>query len=171
MKILINTLQQRIGLLVSIVALVVLINNIIDRFLRVGTIIYVISDVSVWMLFLTILPFVVSIFIENRLLKVLQVMLILLTGVMNIMDAYNEVYGPGLFLTGWVLMWSYGFLEQYKKIKNVLFFLFLIIVSQVSAIVHNKGAIYAGLATFEYFLFIMMFILTQLGLNCFLLRD
>lgn len=155
----IGTVQKKIGLMVSIVGLVVLINNIIDRFLENSTINYVFGDISVWLLFLTLLPFILSVFFESKLLKILQIVLIIFTGVVNIMDAYDTIYGPGMFLAGWLLMRHYGFMDNYRKTKYILFFLFLVVISQVSAIIHNEGAIYAGLAILQYSVFIILLII------------
>ena len=159
MKSSINTVQQRIGLLVTIVGLFVLSDNILTRYYEGKTITYVLSGISVWLLFLIIIPFIISVFFENRFLKLIQVTFILLTGVINIMESFNEVYGPGMFLAGWLLMRHYGFLDRYRKIKYTLFLVFLIGLSQVSAIIHNQGAIDAGLATLEYSAFIILLII------------
>lgn len=159
MKKYLRTVQQRIGVMISVVGLAVLIDNIIKRYIDGGTFIYIISGISVWLLFLTLIPFFISIFFENKLFKIVQIVFILFTGVINIMDSYETIYGPGMFLAGWLLMRHYGFMDNYRKTKYMLFFLFLIAISQVSAIIHNQGAIYAGLAILQYSAFIILLII------------
>jgi len=153
-----TTVQQRIGFLVSVVGIVVLIDNIIHRYIREPTFLYVVGALSVWLLFLMIIPFIFSIFVENKSLKIVQVTMILFMGILNILDAYNEIYGPGMFLAGWLLMRHYGFVERYQKTKYVLLFITLIGLSQISAIVHNQGAIDAGMGTLQYSAFIIIFV-------------
>ncbi len=155
-----TTVQNRIGLLVSVVGTIVLIDNIIARYIiGNGSFEYIISGISVWLLFLTIIPFIISIFIESWLVKVLQVTFIILTGVINIMESFSEIYGPGMFLAGWLLMRHYGFMDKYRKIKYALFLVFLIGISQVSAIIHNQGVIGAGIEILEYSAFIILLII------------
>lgn len=145
--------------MISVVGLAVLIDNIIKRYIDGGTFIYIISGISVWLLFLTLIPFFISIFFENKLFKIVQIVFILFTGVINIMDSYETIYGPGMFLAGWLLMRHYGFMDNYRKTKYMLSFLFLIAISQVSAIIHSQGAIYAGLAILQYSAFIILLII------------
>ena len=154
----ISTVQQRIGLLISIVGLFVLVDNIITCYMLDYTFSEIISDITVWLLLLTIIPFSISVFIESRLIKVFQVILIIFTGVMNILDSYNTIYGPGMFLAGWLLMRHYGFMDGYRKTKYILFLVFLIVISQISAIMHNQGTTDAGLEILEYSVFIIIFI-------------
>ena len=155
----IGTVQQRIGLMISIIGLATVVSNIIDLTLEENTIRYVYGNISVWLLFLTLIPFFISVFYENRFLKFLQIGLIIFTGIVNIMDSYSDVYGPGMFFAGWLLIRHYGFFERYKIVKHVLFFVLLVGLSQVSAIIHNQGAIDAGIEILLYTAFIIIFII------------
>ena len=152
----ISTVQKRAGILITIVGFSVIITNIIKRYNESGTIGYVVSGISVWLLFLIIVPFIISIFIESRFLKIVQIVFILFTGVVNIMESYKEFYGPGMFLAGWLLMRHYGFMDSYKKVKNILFLFALVVLSQISAIIHSQGTFYVGLTTLEYTLFLII---------------
>ena len=154
-----STVQQRIGLLISVVGIIAVIDNIIERYIAGGTIIFVISGITVWLLFITILPFIISIFIENKILKIVQILLLIFTGIVNIMDAFNQIYGPGMFLAAWLLMRHYGFMDNYRKIKYILFLFFLIMLSQISAIIHDEGAFFAGMEILQYALFIVTFVI------------
>ncbi len=154
-----GTIQQRIGLLICSIGIFVLIDNIIQSYIIGGSVMFVLTDYTVWLFFFTMLPFLISIFVEHRFIKIIQVGLILFTGVINILNEYNTIYGPGLFFAGWLLSRQYGFLEKYRKIKYFLFLIFLVILSQISAIIHNRGAISAGLEILEYSVFIIIFIM------------
>lgn len=159
MKRLIGTVQQRIGLLISSVGLFVLVDNIIKRYMdSKGSLEYIIAGTSVWFLFLTILPFIFSIFIESNILKMIQFIVILLMGFMSMIESYDTVYGPGLILAAWLLMRHYGYFDNYRKIKYTLFLVILIIVSQISAMINGQGVIYAGMAMLEYSVFIIVFL-------------
>ena len=118
----------------------------------------IINEPSIWVLFLTIVPFIISVFVENKVLKILQSIFIVFTGIMSMMESYDTVYGPGMFLAAWLLMRYYGYFDNYRKTKYIIFLLILIIVSQVSAFINGDGVIYSGLAMFEYSVFIITFI-------------
>ena len=155
----IQSVQKQVGLLISIVGIVVIVTNFIKIYEGSGSIIYTISDISVWLLLLNVLPFIISIFLENRFLKIVQIFFILLAGVINIMDDYSEFYGPGLFLTAWLLMRHYGFMDNYRKTKYISFLFILVVLSQLSAFRHNEGTVYAGMLTLEYAVFIVAIVI------------
>ena len=154
-----ETVQKRIGLMVSFSGLIMIITNIVNRTIRVDFE-YAMSGKGVWLLFLIIVPFIISIFLENRILKILQIAFLVLTGAINIVGGgYREFYGPGMFLGAWLLMRHYGFLEKYGKLKNVLFLVFLVGLSQGSAAIHSEESVYAGLTTLLYSLFLVLLLI------------
>jgi len=153
-----TTVQKRIGILISVVGLFALVDNIISVYVRgSGNWIYVLKDSGVWLLSITIIPFIISIFLENKILKIIQSIFILFTGIMSMMQSYNSVYGPGMILAGWLLMRHYGYFENYRKTKYIIYLLFIIIISQISAFINGDGIINAGLAMLEYSIFIITF--------------
>lgn len=160
MKGLMDTVQKRIGLLISVVGLVAVASNFFKRLLS-GDFIYALTGLTVWSVFLFTLPFIVSIFVENGLLKKLQILAFALAGTLNIIDAYQEFYGPGLFLAAWLLMRHYGYLEKQGKIKNVVILSLITALSQLSAFLHRfdnvyvNDGIYAGFSTLLYSLFLV----------------
>ena len=154
-----DTVQKRIGLMISIIGLSMVITNIINRTIRVDFI-YAVTGISVILLFLQTVPFIVSVFIENRFLKYLQVAMFFAVGVINIMESgYREFYGPAMFLAAWLLMRHYGFLERAKKVKNAAILIVLVGLSQLSAALQSDESIYAGLTTLLYTLFLILLIL------------
>jgi len=157
-----DTVQKRIGILVSLIGITVVLSNINYRVVRGQDFYQIISAVTVTFLFLTTTPFIVSIFVESRLLKILQITVFFLTGGLNILsNNYQEFYGPAMFLTGWLLMRHYGFLETYPKTKNTITMMMVIGFSQVSAIINHPehGGAYAGLVTLAFSLFLIIIIL------------
>jgi DNA-binding CsgD family transcriptional regulator len=162
MKGFIDTVQKRIGLLVSGIGLVVIAANILNQMQQHGHDLWgALSTVIVWLLFITLLPFLLSVFIESQLLKALQVGIFFFTGIMNILTVgYVEFYGPAMFLAGWLLMQHYGFLDTYRNTKNALILVLLVGFTQVSAFIHKTGeGAYAGLTTLAFFLFLIALIL------------
>lgn len=162
MKGIINTVQKRIGLLVGSIGLVVVIANITNQMQQFGhTFFETLQNVIVWLLFLSILPFILSVFIESLLLKNLQIIILFFTGIMNILTVgYVEFYGPAMFLAGWLLMRHYGFLDTYPRTKNIIILGLLVGFTQISAAIHNTGeGAYAGLTTLAFFLFLIVLIL------------
>ena len=159
MNIILNTVQKKVGLLVSAVGLFVITDNFLKGYMETNSILVTVTSIGIWLLFLTTLPFVLSIFIESKILKLFQGGLFLFTGIINILDDYNAIYGPGMFFAAWLLMRHYGFFDNYKKIKYIIFLVFLIVLSQISAFIHNNGAIGAGFEVLEYTMFIVILVL------------
>jgi DNA-binding CsgD family transcriptional regulator len=159
MKNIANSVQKQIGLMISIIGFIALSKNIIEIIIIGENILQNLSSLSVMILFLTLIPFVFSVFIENRYLKGLQIVVLLLTGIINIMESYNTVYGPGMFFAAWLLIRHYGFFDNHRKIKYSIFLSSLVILSQISAIIHNQGAIDSGYEILIYTSFIIMFVI------------
>jgi DNA-binding CsgD family transcriptional regulator len=157
----IDTVQKRIGLLVSVIGIAVVFTTLINRVVRGQELHQALAAITVWFLFLTIIPFILSVFIESGLLKTIQIAVFFLTGGLNILsNRYQEFYGPAMFLAGWLLMRHYGFLETYPKTKNAIVLIMVVGFSQLSAAIHSPdiGA-YAGLTTLAFSLFLIILIL------------
>lgn len=160
MKIFADTVQKRIGLLISAVGLAVVLGNIV-RELAYGSLFEALAHFSVWSVFLFTLPFILSVFIESPILKGLQIFIFAAVGSLNIIDAYQEFYGPGMFLAAWLLARHYGYMERHTKAKNVAFILTITLLSQLSAFIHRSDAaysndgLYAGFSTLMYTLFLV----------------
>jgi DNA-binding CsgD family transcriptional regulator len=150
-----DTVQKKIGLLLSIIGIAVVITNFIYRLQR-GDILYALGGVSVWSASLYTTPFIISIFIEGRVLKYLQILMFMVAGTLNIIDSFQQFYGPGLFLAAWLLMRHYGFLEKHATAKNTALLILVTGLSQLSAYIHTGGRIYAGLTTLLYTLFLVL---------------
>ena len=158
MQYFLGTVQKQIGVMISIIGLIGVLVYIIDLAMQGETFIEIVTDFSVWLLFASLIPVMISIFIENNIFKYLQIIIIIFTGTMNIFDSYNEVYGPGLFFAAWLLIRHYGFFDKYRNIKYLLFFLYLIVLTQFSAIIHSKGTFDAGSSIVVYTVFIVLFV-------------
>lgn len=151
-----DTVQKRIGTLISAVGLFVLINNIahliVDRQMSFWEIL---TNDAFYVVAVLVIPFIVSMFVESALLKYLQIASFLLMGAANIFDAYQEFYGPAMFLAAWLLTRHYGYLEKRAFAKNTAFIVALTVLSQASAIIHAKEGIYAGTSTLLFTLFLV----------------
>jgi DNA-binding CsgD family transcriptional regulator len=136
------------------------ISNFSKRLLF-GDFYYAITGLTVWSVFLFTVPFIISIFVESQLLKKIQIFAFLATGTMNIIDAFQQFYGPGLFLAAWLLMRHYGYLEKYGKVKNIAILSLITALSQLSAYIHRAEdeyksiGLYAGFITLMYTLFLV----------------
>lgn len=163
MKRLIDTVQKRIGLLISLVGLAMVISNFSKRLIK-GDFFYAISGLTVWSVFLFTLPFIISIFVESGLLKKIQILAFAATGTLNIIDAHREFYGPGLFLAAWLLMRHYGYLEKHGKIKNIAILSLVTVLAQLSAFLHRADDEYANAGLYPGFSFLMytLFLVTLL---------
>lgn len=154
------TIQKKIGLLITTVSFFAIIDNIIKEYMvSGGNIAYILTRATVWLLFLTTIPFILSIFIESKFLKIIQCVLILFTGFMSMMQSFDAVYGPGLVLTAWLLMRSYGYFDYYRKLKYTVFLLVVIILTQLSAFLNGNELLDSGLQMLEYSVFIVIFVI------------
>jgi len=157
---LVATVQKQIGLLISVVGLLTVVSNLLRRLLS-GNLFYALTGVTVWVLFLLTIPFIISIFVESGLLKKIQILVFALSGALNIIDAYQEFYGPSLFLAAWLLMRHYGYLEKHAKSKNIFILLLITALSQLSAFIHRgdegyvNDGLYAGFSTLMFTLFLV----------------
>lgn len=155
MKAVFDTVQKRIGLLISLIGLTMATVNFLNRLFE-GDWINALTGVSVWSLLLFTIPFIISSFVESKLLKLIQILIFAVMGAMNIIDAYQEFYGPGLFLAAWLLMRHYGYLEKHGRGKNIAILALITVLSQLSAIIHQTDTgLYAGVSTLLYTLFLV----------------
>jgi len=155
----VNTVQKKIGLLIGIIGIIAILDNIYN-ITSLGNGFYsTISDPTIWLLFLTIIPFLISIFFESSFLKILQSILIIFTGLMSMIESYDAVYGPGLILAAWLLMRYYGYFEFHTKIKYSAFLILNILFTQLSATINENGNLDAGLQMLEYSIFISVFLI------------
>jgi DNA-binding CsgD family transcriptional regulator len=151
-----DTVQKQIGILISLVGLAVVVNNIVFRlFVKKLPYLDAITGVNVVSVFVLTLPFLVSIFIESSLLKKLQIGAFALMGTSNLIQSYQEFYGPALFLAAWLLTRHYGYLEKHAFAKNTAFIVVTTALSQVSASINFHEGIYAGLSTLLFTIFLV----------------
>ena len=155
-----DSVQKRIGLMISGVGIFVTLANGFTR-LREADPIATLTTFSVWSVFVFTIPFIVSVFVESALLKKFQILIFAVMGALNIIDAYQEFYGPGLFLAAWLLMRHYGYLENHAKTKNALILVLITALSQWSAILQGREeaysgeGLYAGFTTLMYTVFLV----------------
>lgn len=155
MKGFLDTVQKRIGILISILGIVVVVLNIIVR-IQLGQNLFTMdAAMSVWFVLLITIPYIFSAIVENTALKILQIAGFFAMGMINVIDAYQEFYGPAMFLAAWLLMRHYGFLEKHAVIKNSAVLFLLISLSQLSAYLHSDGQFYAGFTTLIFTMFLV----------------
>jgi DNA-binding CsgD family transcriptional regulator len=154
MKGFLDTVQKRIGILIAVLGIAIVVTNIIRRLQR-GDIFYTLYALSVWPTILAVIPFILSVFFESRLLKYLQISMFMFMGAVNLIDDYANFYGPGLFLAAWLLMRHYGFLEKHTVAKNTAMLFLVTGLSQLSAYLNTDEGIYAGWSSLIYTLFLV----------------
>jgi len=165
----VNTVQKRIGLLISVIGLLVVITNIINRTNRVDFA-YAVKSATVFLILPTIIPFIISVFKESRILKILQILVFFLTGSANVIDEAGEFYGPAMFLVAWLLMRHYGFLDKFRTAKNVVILSFFVLLSQFSSFIHSGEHFYEGFTTLFFALFLIL-VLIIIWRDMFLQQD
>ncbi len=152
---LLATVQKKIGVLISVIGIIVVITNIFER-LKYGDLFYAVSGLEVWPVFIAVIPFILSMFFESRLLKYLQILMFMFIGGLNLVDAFQEFYGPSLFLAAWLLMRHYGFLEKHAFAKNAAILFIVTGLSQLSAYLYTDEGIYAGFTSLLFTLFLIL---------------
>jgi len=159
LKLKINTIQKRVGFLITTVGTFVIISNIAEDMYAGLSIGQSILTPHVWLDFILFIPGYVSLFVENKFLKFFQVLSIALTGVANIVTAYDEVYGPSLFFMAWLLARQYGYFRIKTKLKYILLVSFLVILAQGSAYIHNTDVFILHNSMLQFSLFMILFVL------------
>ena len=153
-----DTVQKRVGLIISIIGLAVVITNIVNRTIRVDFL-YAVMSMTVFFLLPIVILFIISVFIESRIFKIIQLAALALMGSVNIMQSANEFYGPSLFLAAWLLARQYGFLENRRTLKNSIILIFLVGLSQFSSFLHAGEHVYQGFTTLFFTLFLVSILL------------
>ncbi len=159
MRLKIDTMQKRVGLLIFTVGTYALVMNISQYLYDGSTLIHALVRREVLADSLFLLPGFLSIFFENRVMKLFQVLTISLLGAANIFTSYNEVYGPSLFFLGWLLARQYGYFIRHKKIKYYLLVTFFVIVVQLSAYKNGKHVFILNNELLEFSVFLIIFTL------------
>ncbi|MBN2875755.1 MAG: LuxR family transcriptional regulator [Spirochaetales bacterium] len=155
-----DSVQKQIGVLISVVGLAVVGTNIANLTLLEGLSLWQsLCHFAVWSVFLFTVLFIISAFFESPFLKKMQVIVFLVVGTLNILDAYNEFYGPAMYLAAWLVMRHYGYLEKHAVAKNTTFLVVITVLSQISSALnaHYKG-ITGGMLTLLYTTFLVTLI-------------
>ncbi|MDC7126187.1 MAG: helix-turn-helix transcriptional regulator [Spirochaetales bacterium] len=157
-----ETVQKRVGLLISVIDIFVVIVNFINYNSKFGTI-SALKNPYVWFVFLLGIPFFFSVFHENRWFKLLQVTAFFLMGIANLITGYKEFYGPALFLVGWLVARQYGFMEEHRNLKSAILMLIIITTSQISAFLYTDDGVMAGFSSLWFTLFLVIMLLIVWG--------
>ncbi len=159
MKIKIDTIQKRVGFLIATVGVFVLITNFIDNAQKGLTFTENILSLNIWLISITLLLGFLTILYENKVMKFIQVFLLILTGTLNMLTSYNEVYGPSLVFMAWLLMRQYGYFDVHKRIKYGILLALLAIIVQFSAFIHNMNVFILRNDLFQFSIFMVLFLL------------
>ncbi len=155
----IDSLQKKMGYLLLGVGLYSILVNIVLRVQSSLDFYSIISKESLAADFILIIPGLFSILLENKYVKALQVICILLVSTAHIFFSYNEIYGPSLFFIAWLLLRQYGYFKIHKKPKYFILAGYFIVIIQFSAYVHDKTVFLLGNAVFQFSIFVIVFIL------------
>ena len=113
MKRFLDTVQKQIGTLISVIGLFVYINNFVGYYFVDGmSLAQSLVQQSALAVMILVIPFIISMFVENSILKTFQVLALVAMGAWNVIDDWMNFYGPALFLLAWLLARHYGFLEK-----------------------------------------------------------
>ncbi len=131
------TVQNKVGLLISSGGLIVFVSNFIKYNKSVnGDFIKTISSLSVWLLAILIIPFVFSVFKDNKFLKFLHVIVFVIVSVASSLSynpetsmPYEIVYAYVFFIISIILAFKYGLLKRGFYIKIALYI--IVMVAQI----------------------------------------
>jgi len=156
MKRFLDTIQKQIGVLISIFGLAVFFLNLLNEVISgEDTLLHSFTDFYSWSVLVFTIPFIISALVESPVLKKLQILVFALVGTLNILTAYQDFYGPAMFLAAWLVTRQYGYLERHGRVKNLAFLVTVTGLSQISAKLFSRDEIYAGFATLAYTLFLV----------------
>ncbi len=155
----VDSLQKKIGYLLLGIGLYSILVNTVLKLQGNPDFYSIISKESLATDFILVITGLLSIFLENRYIKALQVIFILLAATAHIFLSYNEFYGPSLFFMNWLLLRQYGYFKRHKKPKYFFLAGYFIFIIQLSAYIHEKTVFLLGNEVFQFSIFIIVFIL------------
>jgi hypothetical protein len=143
------TTQRGIGILYTAFASLVFISTMISRYV---TGIQLFSDLD-FITIACIIVFFLSIFIESKLLKTLQVIMILLVCVGIIMQG-NYYLSLALFTNIFFILYSYGAYNKYPKIKMAVSVLLIYAMYLATSVREGETFVYG----FNWIIFVVVHI-------------
>ncbi len=159
MKFKIDTIQKKVGLLISGIGTMIIMLDIIDHLYNGETLVQALLSTNIWIDSILFIPGYLSLLTESKVLKILQVLSFTLAGIANVLTAYNEVYGPSLFFMGWLLARQYGYFDLHKKIKYGFLIGFFVVIAQISAYLNEKPVFILHNRLLLFSLFMVFFVM------------
>ncbi len=163
------SLQKKLGIIISVGGIIVLITNFIKYYQHFNGNLYdTISYLSVWLLALLIIPFIFSIFYENKFLKILHVFVFLIISFVDFFlydystsMPYELVYGYVFLIIGFLIAFKYGFFKKYFYTKIIIFIsltIVMIFVARSSFGDHSVNPYYDTLAELIFLTIFLLFL-------------
>ncbi|MBI9099173.1 MAG: hypothetical protein JEY91_11880 [Spirochaetaceae bacterium] len=90
--------------------------NFITSIPRLGNKGAFLQQAVIVLIVLSLIVFISGLF-NNNVLRTFQVLVVVFTGILSILDDYDSIYGLGLFLISAFMSFKYGFFKDYLKAK------------------------------------------------------
>jgi signal transduction histidine kinase len=97
-----------------------------------------------------------TIMLSGRVSELFQILAIFTAAEIAILDGYESFYGIGMYIVAVILVYKYGFLDRYRKIKIASLAVIYIATVEVSAQIKDPGKAAMG---FDGILFVMVYLL------------
>jgi hypothetical protein len=114
-----NKIQERVGILFSILSLVLLISKLIYSIINNNLNTFVIEDFP---FILYIIIFGITIFWKNKITRIVQIIVTFLTSLIALYSSIDSpFFGLVMLIFSILLYWCYGFFQNNKLIKSIIF--------------------------------------------------
>ena len=147
--------HKRISIFISLIGLFASIFNFLRSFyFRDLSLIEALLEPSTSISFIIVIFLILLLKASDIFTQIVHICIFLLQGFLSIMDYYNSFYGMGFILLAIVLIYKYGFLRRYPKIKILLLALYTLICVEISVSTVNGRATVAVDILLYFFFFL-----------------
>ena len=153
-------IQQKLSIAIFSAGFIVSIVNFISIYSH-SNFSTAITDQSVMVLLIISLIILSSYFMDYEIVRFLQVLIVIITAVLAILDVYNSIHGLGLLIIAAFISFKYGYFKRWLKTKALISIMLTSVVMELSAIRQNpEGKIMYGLDAVIYI--VLFFFVTYL---------
>ena len=152
-------IQKKVGYLIFFIGAGVAVANLMYLSRQDGFA-AAIGDTSVYLLLILSVYSLITIFIDNRIIRFSQLLFLCVAAGLAIMDEYNSIYGVGLIFIAIILAFKYRYFEQKAVLKLICIGIYTYTVIEVSVAVNDRfGGIILGFDALAFLTFMIVFIL------------
>lgn len=146
-----NSIYRKINALFIVCSFLILLFNVIRLSYKGNNLIEIIFSINVYAIFIFLVYSILALFYENTLTRILQILFVFYMGIIACMEAPINFYSIGLWSVCIFIGYSYGFLDNFIKLKLWIYTIVLLIIFSFSLYI-NRLYTFDSLSMILYFL-------------------